>query len=80
VGPLFKVDTSERFKLSWFAWTSLMAYNKSQLTENSDEASSCYRLNLTVHISDKYVPIWPLLQVAFEHTSIDLNSFMGIQN
>jgi hypothetical protein len=55
-----------------------MAYIKAQLKGNNDKASSCYTLNVTVYTSDKYVPMWPLLHVAFVHTSIDLNSLMGI--
>jgi hypothetical protein len=53
-----------------------MAYAKTEFKGNCDEVSYCSRLKIIVYTSHRYFPV-QTLQVAFEDTSVSLDSLVG---
>jgi hypothetical protein len=57
-----------------------MAYSTAKLKSSGDRATPYFRQFWIGKLSDKYLPIRPLLYVSFKHILINLTSFMGTPN
>jgi hypothetical protein len=51
---------------------------QSKIESNGDKASPCFRTFWIVNLSDRFLPIWTVLQVSFKHILVSPDSFQDI--